>query len=175
MTAVFVVVALMLLGMALIAVEVLVLPGFGFMGVLGTVSLLGAGYVALAELPATIAGLAIGGSALGALGLFWYLPRTRTGKSMVLQATTSGSAADPALADLHGRTGTTLTPLRPSGAIEIDDQSIDVISDGQYIEIGTRVRIIDVSGNRVVVEAANLVDEHGDGNQAQATNKAEQP
>jgi len=50
-----------------------------------------------------------------------------------------------------GRFGTTATPLRPSGAIEIDGQRLDVVTEGEFLAAGVTVRVLYVQGNRVVV------------------------
>ena len=152
MSAVVITMALMVLGVALVAVEVLVIPGFGVIGALGIASVLGAAYVAMTEIGSSYGLLALMGGLAAAAVLLWYVPRTRLGKAMVLQAETRGGAADPELRKLVGREGVTLTPLRPAGAVSIGDEPVDVVSDGRYIEPGTRVRVVQVAGSRVVVE-----------------------
>ena len=44
------------------------------------------------------------------------------------------------------------TPLRPSGRIRIDDQLVQVETEGELIDAGKDVEIILVEGNRVVVK-----------------------
>lgn len=51
-----------------------------------------------------------------------------------------------------GRVAT--TGLRPSGQAEIAGQLVDVVSDGVYIEPGTRIVVREVHGNRIVVDKA---------------------
>ena len=41
--------------------------------------------------------------------------------------------------------------LRPAGHATIDGRRVDVVSRGEAIEAGTRIRVIEVAGNRVVV------------------------
>ncbi|WP_428264788.1 NfeD family protein [Haliangium sp.] len=159
MTAIVIVIGLMVVGLSLIALEVLVIPGFGVLGVLGIAAGIAAGYLAVTRLEPTHAGLAITAGVVAAAALFWYLPRTRTVRSMVLQTQTLGTAGDPALKALMGREGVTTTPLRPAGAVEIDGEAVDVVSDGQYVEPGTRVRVIEVSGSRVLVEPMRVAAE----------------
>ena len=53
---------------------------------------------------------------------------------------------------LYDQVGRTRTQLTPSGKAMFDDELVDVISDGQLIPKGTEVRVIEVSGSRVVVE-----------------------
>jgi membrane-bound serine protease (ClpP class) len=55
------------------------------------------------------------------------------------------------LAGMVGREGVALTALRPAGRAEFDDLLLDVVTEGDFVDRGDRVRILDVSGNRVVV------------------------
>ncbi|MCH1438504.1 MAG: NfeD family protein, partial [Rubripirellula sp.] len=55
--------------------------------------------------------------------------------------------------NLLGRIGLTTTPLRPAGKIKVDEQLVQVVSDGSVIPRGQRVKITEVNGTRVVVEA----------------------
>ncbi|MBR2329603.1 MAG: hypothetical protein IKA58_06965 [Clostridia bacterium] len=52
-----------------------------------------------------------------------------------------------------GKTGKTITELRPAGAAELDGERLDVVSQGGFIESGVDVEVIEVSGNRIVVKA----------------------
>jgi membrane-bound serine protease (ClpP class) len=56
-------------------------------------------------------------------------------------------------ASLLNHTGRVLTALRPSGTIVVDNKRVDAVSEGVFIEEGTRVRVMQVHGSRVVVEA----------------------
>lgn len=146
------VIGLVIAGLVLIALEILVIPGLGVIGIAGGLAVTGAGYVAITELAPGYAALTIAAGVLGAGAVLWLGPRSRAGRAMVLEAETTGSAADPSLAGLAGRQGVTLTPLRPSGSAEIDDRVVDVVSDGQYVDAGTRIQVTLVQGSRVVVE-----------------------
>jgi membrane-bound ClpP family serine protease len=151
MTSALVVVGLMVIGLALIAIEVLVL-GTAVVGLLGGIAVIVSGYVAYSTLEPAFAALAIASGVVTSVALFWYLPRSGVGKSMVLRTQATGSSARPALALLLGREGTALTPLRPSGSVEIDDSAVDVVTDGKYVDAGTKVKVVRVEGSRVVVE-----------------------
>jgi membrane-bound serine protease (ClpP class) len=52
---------------------------------------------------------------------------------------------------LVGQEGTALTVLRPAGKAKIHGRTIDVVSEGPYIPAESRLEVIEVSGNRVVV------------------------
>jgi membrane-bound serine protease (ClpP class) len=53
-----------------------------------------------------------------------------------------------------GKTGTALSPLRPAGIADIDGTRVDVVSDGGFIDTGTRIDVTRVDGNRIVVRAS---------------------
>lgn len=43
--------------------------------------------------------------------------------------------------------------LRPAGRAIFADRSFDVVSDGEFIDPGTQVRVVNIQGNRIVVSA----------------------
>ncbi len=48
--------------------------------------------------------------------------------------------------------GVAITPLRPSGAVKIGDQRVDVVTAGDFIGTGVEVKVVKVEGTRVIVE-----------------------
>jgi len=50
-----------------------------------------------------------------------------------------------------GKTGVALSTLRPSGTAQIDGERIDVVSDGEFILPGTKVKVIKVDGLSIIV------------------------
>ena len=151
MIATLAVVGLMFLGVALLAVEVLLVPGVGLVGFLGLLGMAGSVWVAYAQLGATYGGLALAASAVSTGLAFWLLPKTQVAKSMVLDAATTAKVGDPTLLALVGKEGAAVTTLRPAGSIDIDGRIVDVVSDGDYVERGAKVRVTEVKGQRVVV------------------------
>ncbi len=73
--------------------------------------------------------------------------------------TASGySSARAGLVKLQDHEGVSVTPLRPSGTAEFDGDRIDVVTLGELIAQDTRVKVIEVEGNRVVVKALELTE-----------------
>ena len=54
---------------------------------------------------------------------------------------------------LIGKIGTTITQLRPSGIVKIDDEQYSAVTQGSIIEKKQSIKVINVQGNSVVVEA----------------------
>ncbi len=55
------------------------------------------------------------------------------------------------LKSLLGKVGRAQSPMMPSGAVEVDGHTIDALSEGPAIELGTLVKVIEVRGSQVVV------------------------
>jgi membrane-bound serine protease (ClpP class) len=50
-----------------------------------------------------------------------------------------------------GEEGQAISPLRPSGKMQIGDAMVDVVTEGEFVEAGSRVQVIAKQGTRVVV------------------------
>jgi membrane-bound serine protease (ClpP class) len=72
------------------------------------------------------------------------------GPAMAPVVTELGAAAS--LKD--GDTGTALTILRPSGRAKIGEGIFDVMTNGEFLEAGTPVRVLAISGPTIVVGRA---------------------
>jgi len=58
----------------------------------------------------------------------------------------------PETAALLGAIGVAATPLRPAGKVKFGDEYIDVVAEGAYVDPGTRVQVVEIEGNRIVVK-----------------------
>lgn len=142
---------LFVVGIVLLLLELFVIPGFGVVGVLGVAALLGAIGLSWWKLGVLEAVGAFGLSVAVVGGLLWYLPHSRAGKAMVLSEVQTGTASTGPAVEL-GAEGVTATPLRPAGMVRFAERELDVVSEGLFVDAGTRVRVTRVEGSRVVVE-----------------------
>lgn len=142
-------------GLILIGAEVFV-PG-GVLGVLGGIALLAAVIVSFAAFsPQVATNITIGILVMvGVIVYLWirFFPRTPIGRRMTLSRNLPSSAdVDAPLKALVGATGIADTDLRPSGFALIREARHDVVSGGEMIAKGARVRVMEVHGNRIVVQ-----------------------
>lgn len=150
-------VLLMLLGCALVVLEVFI-PSGGVISVLAGVSFIGAILLAFQRGPTT--GFVFTATTVVAVPLmlvlaFKYWPKTPMGKSFLGELPKEEEVApDDPRRSLVGRVGVVRSKMLPSGAVEIDGQMIDAMSQGQAIEPGTYVTVVEVRANRVVVRPA---------------------
>ena len=92
------VILLLLVGLAFLAAEIFVIPGFGVTGVLGIVCVGAAAVLGWVSLGPAYGGATLGGGVLVALGFVLLVPHTKMGKAMVLETSQAGSrAADASL------------------------------------------------------------------------------
>lgn len=152
-------VILFVAGLVLLIIE-LFIPGFGIFGILGIVALmagmaLGSGdfligikYVGIALLVSLLALIILSRllKGLSARGGLW--------SRMVLEeglSTEETRTLFEKRSSLVGKRGVAVTPLRLSGSIQIDGERYDVVSDGQWVQEGSKVEVIKVDGPRIVV------------------------
>lgn len=62
------------------------------------------------------------------------------------------------LVALKGRTGKTLTALKPGGMVEFDGRRIDCLTEGMMVEAGKWVRCVEVRGGTVIVRVVDRPD-----------------
>ena len=96
---------------------------------------------------------------MGLIGFwFWlrFLPKMPIAKEMFHSADAKEwHGTDNAKnQELVGKEGISDTVLRPSGFAIIDDERIDVVTQGEMISKGTAVKVVMVEGNRIVVADA---------------------
>jgi membrane-bound ClpP family serine protease len=164
---------LFVLGLLLIGLEVFVLPGFGVCGISGILLVLvSLGLVAYGHWPRSQEewvgfGQKLGPFSLSLLGalvaafiLARYLPNIPFANRLMLKpldepgegGEEEAPGAQPEHAALLGAIGVAATPLRPAGKSQFGDEFIDVVAEGGYVMPGTRVQVIEIEGNRIVVK-----------------------
>lgn len=147
---------LFFLGLILVVLEVF-FPSFGVLTISALAAFTVSIFVAFGE--STGMGFTMLFVTLFAVpAVVWFalkqLPKTPLGKKLF----TSGpppSPSDTALITkpvVVGAIGTTSSELRPSGTVDLDGERVDVVTEGEFIDRGARVRVVEVEGNRVVVE-----------------------
>lgn len=147
---------LFVLGVSLIVLE-FVIPG-AIAGIAGVILLFVSAGIGMANYPDAKFLIIMGeffGAAIGVgLGLM-LLSRTSRTTGLSLETNLSEEAGYTNMASniaLVGQTGTVMTALRPSGTILIGEERLDAVSDGDFIDEEESVVVLEVHGNRVVVE-----------------------
>ncbi|MFO7848362.1 MAG: NfeD family protein [Spirochaetia bacterium] len=172
---------LFILGVALLVVEIFLIPGFGIFGI-GGLLLMGTGLILSRQgfvLPESdwqwdlflenslviIGTFALSFILMGIL--MFFFPRIRLFNRLILSTPNGSSVNTGSRAETSGNEdtqpmetpsisvgskGRVKTNLRPAGKIEVDGEDYSVVTDGEWIEPGEEVVVTEIAGNRIVVE-----------------------
>jgi membrane-bound serine protease (ClpP class) len=152
-------VALLIIGFTLLLLEVFI-PSLGALTLMSMGAFFGAFYFAFEVNPIfgwTLIGVSAVGIPTSVISAFKVFPKTALGKHMILfrQSREEPTAPHEQLSDYAGKSGLTVSTLRPSGIARIAGQRVDVVTRGEMIGPGVKVRVIEVLGNRIVVRAVS--------------------
>jgi membrane-bound serine protease (ClpP class) len=73
-----------------------------------------------------------------------------------VDAELAAAAPAPTAGPRVGAVGTSITPLRPSGSVDVDGEVVDAVSESGFIEASERVTLIERRGFSWVVEPAGV-------------------
>jgi membrane-bound serine protease (ClpP class) len=167
-----------MLGLGLLAVEIFVIPGFGFVGILGILfivvslilsmqdfvipsvdwewNLLGRNaLVVFLGLIAAVTGIAV----IALLG-----PRTKIFDRIMLKTQIDQTASDGRgwkkdggiewdYSSLMGLSGRAITFLHPIGRAEFNGENFQVESDNSFVEAGSQIKVVRIQGNIIFVRS----------------------
>lgn len=170
------VIAVFVVGLLLVFIELLFVPGIVVLALTGTLMMFGALLWAMVDyypsgpewpsldlflLPLANLGVAIGLSVVIIFFLAQYFPKLPLLGRLVLTASEPGGGSltmdEPGSSRLKvraGDRGKALTMLRPVGRANFDGQTCDARSDGDFIAPGDELVALRVEGSEVVVEKA---------------------
>jgi len=164
---IWVCIAFLAVGFLAIFIELFV-PAGGLIGVGGFICMIVAvvfGYKDHGPLAGTVMLLVmIVGTPAAILTGLKIFPRTYVGKKLILketqqQETGYTSYTSERYADLLNAEGITVTTLRPSGVVRIKNERYSVVTEGELIEAGTKIKVIATEGSRIVVRKAEPPEE----------------
>ena len=167
-------------GIVFLAMEIFVIPGFGVAGLTGLLLIVASIVMASQHfvIPNTarqlntslnsVLVLSLSGVIflIAAVALSRYFNMLPVVNRLILETpgdlpaksdTAKGDKPQPLPAGTHrfpvqvGDWGFAESPLRPAGKARFGDHFVDVITDGSFVDRGRQLRIIEISGNRIVV------------------------
>lgn len=146
-------------GIILLFIE-LIAPGFGAPGIGGILCIILS--IVLSSdsivLGITSLGIAFILAIITAVLLLKYAPKNRYFDKIILETQLrkdKGFVTTQQKKSLLGLEGITVTPLRPAGMAEIEKTKIDVVAEGEFIDVHTKVKVIKVEGRKIVVKKIN--------------------
>ena len=170
MTAVVWVLLLLVVGLAVMVLEVF-LPSGGILGFLSLTAIVAAIATAFLEMGATAGFVVLAVATVVvptvlALAFRWF-PETALGRRVLPPPPDPADVAPAAarrreLEKLLGRSGRALSEMLPWGVVEIDGVRVEAQSDGGPIEFGAVVQAVSVQGRHLVVTPARIRETAGE-------------
>ena len=148
-----IIIALLLIGLTLILVELVFIPGTTVVGLLGVVFGI-VGIVVCYQHFGDTVGLyvLIGMSVITLAGLF-YSFRSKAWSRFSLKSSIDSKVNEGLLASVNvGDEGITLSSLRPMGKAAFHEKAFEVKTSGGYLDSGERVKITQIESHQIVVE-----------------------
>ncbi|MFW6137862.1 MAG: NfeD family protein [Spirochaetota bacterium] len=161
---------LFLAGLVLLIVEIFIIPGFGVAGIAGILAIVTSLVLSMQgfiipefewerdvlkrNVTVVVTSLV---SALVIFGIMaYFLPRLRLFSRLALSASQTAEQGYTVQTSAEkqgwiGKRGIAVTTLRPSGKARFGDEVMYVETEGEYVEAGRSVEVIETSGNRIVV------------------------
>lgn len=150
---------LLILGAVLLLIEVFV-PGFGFFGISGIVSLVAGIIVRICQglnLTQSIALILVvfGFFTLASIFMVFSAQYGILGRTGLFETKASISkdynVASKQIKKLVGRSGKAVTTLSLAGKAKINGKVYDVVSTGSYIEKGSNIKVVEIVDNTIMV------------------------
>ena len=154
------------IGVALLILEAFVIPGFGVAGIAGIIcilvsfvlSLVGhVGRIDFTEIlnAITLVGISFIFAFALILPVMKFLPKSKTFRKLILDAdekTQKGFRSSPKeYEQFLGETGMAVSTLRPAGIGIFGNRRLDVVAEGEFVEMDSKIKVVKVEGYRILV------------------------
>jgi membrane-bound ClpP family serine protease len=151
-----IVILLVLLGLVLVIIEVIFIPGTTFVGVAGFVAMVAGIIFSFKYFGSETGWLTLGGST-AVSGLIIYLSfRTNVWKRFALKDSIDSKVNEIEAGKFYvGMEGIALSALRPGGKGEFAGNVAEVRTNGEYVETAESIRIVRINPNQIIVEKTN--------------------
>ena len=148
----FLIVLVIIIGFSALILEILVIPGFGIVGILGLLGI-GFGIYESYHTYGLLAGnLTLLVSILFSVILTIIILRTKTWKKLMLKSQISSKVNEiPEDKVKIGMIGKTVSRLAPSGKARIGDDIYEVDTYGLFIDQNQEIEVIKVEQNKIIV------------------------
>ncbi len=150
------VIALILFGLILIIAEIIFIPGTTIVGILGFLFLIvGVGF-SFQYFGSETGWITVSISAAVSGLLLYYSFKSNVWGRFSSKSKIDSRVNEGLLDKIQvGNEGVTLSTLRPFGNAEVNDQIIEVKTFGNYLESGTKIKVVQINLNQIIVEQIN--------------------
>ena len=150
------IIALIVLGLALIFLEIFLIPGTTVFGVAGGVALITGIILVYTYFGSTYGHIALGASSVSVLLAIVAGFKLIQSNTLAMKAQIDSKVNNEDLPGiLKGEQGTTITDLRPNGKAQFGNQKVDVYSTGDFIDRNTTIEVVRIQDQKIFVKPIN--------------------
>lgn len=151
-----IVICFVLFGLLLVIVEVIFIPGTTVVGIAGFISMIVGIILSFKYFDRETGWLTLGGAAAASGVLLYVALRTNVWRRFAINSSIDSKVNEVEEVKFGvGMEGVALSALRPIGKGEFGGNVAEVRTLGEYVEAGSRIRVIKVSTNQIIVEIIN--------------------
>ena len=144
------------IGLSLIVVEVLVIPGSSIVGFIGFGITVGTIYMAYRFHGSQAGTIVLGGSVVISGGFLYYAIKYKVWERFSLNKEIDGHVSSNVNEKISvGLEGIAVSALKPYGKAEFDDETYEVVTHGSFVDVGTLIRIVKVESEKIFVQPIN--------------------
>jgi membrane-bound ClpP family serine protease len=145
--------SLLIIGLTLLLIEILFIPGTTIVGVFGMIVSLAGVLYAFSSFDSEIAFWIVGVAGILNLVAIWYGFSSGVWRRFSLKTSLQGGAFDGRTSHLTvGMTGLAVSDIKPIGKAEFGENSYEVKSADGFIEVGKEVNIVKIQNNQILVK-----------------------
>ena len=146
---------LILLGIVLMILDFLVIPG-GVVAIIGVLCMVGGVVTAFVQFGPTVGFLTLVLTAILTIFFFWLMMRSKTWRKLQLKTKIDSKMNEVDESKLAaGTEGVAISRLAPTGTGLFGDMEVEVVSQQGFIDENTPIVIHKIEGNKVVVEISH--------------------
>lgn len=151
-----IIIALLMIGLALIVAELVFIPGTTVVGILGFIFSATGIIISYKHFGSDVGFYILLGMSTVTLVTLFYSFRSGSWSRFSLKSSIKSKVNEGMGDTLHvGDEGKTISTLRPIGKAEFHNKQFEVKTGGDYVESGTPIRIVLIHSNQILVEPIN--------------------
>jgi len=145
-------IGLIVIGIILLVLEILVLPGM-VGGIIGGILIVYSIATMYADHGSAAGNITFASTIVVAIGAIYASLKSKAWYRFGLKETIDGKVNEIAsLGIIEGDEGRTVSALRPSGTVMINNKKVEAQSGGEMIDVGTKVVVTKVLPSKIVVK-----------------------
>lgn len=152
-----IIISLLIIGLGLIIVELIFIPGTTVVGILGLIFTIVGIVISYRHFGNDIGFYILIGTSVSTLAALFFSFRSGAWSRFSLKSSIDSKVNENMLKTLNiGDIGTTRSALRPMGTAEFGNKNYEVRTSGSFLDSGTPVKIVQIQSNQIIfVEPLN--------------------